>query len=122
MFNQTWKWAGEARRSDKKLGVRWYEIPVHLNQMLATFASRSSTTLTHPPRSPLATITDSLPFMYFRMGNGRHARLMADLLLMQLEGRRFEWGRESLTACERTSRTFTSRHYERLTLATASRF
>jgi len=34
MFDQTWKWAGRARRSDKNIGVRWHEIPVHLNQML----------------------------------------------------------------------------------------
>jgi fido (protein-threonine AMPylation protein) len=31
-------------------------------------------------------------------GNGRHARLMADLLLTDLTGCRFEWGRESLTS------------------------
>jgi fido (protein-threonine AMPylation protein) len=32
------------------------------------------------------------------LGNGRHARLMADLLLTQLTGKRFEWGRGSLIA------------------------
>jgi fido (protein-threonine AMPylation protein) len=34
----------------------------------------------------------------FPNGNGRHARLMADLLLTELAGRRFEWGRGSLVA------------------------
>jgi fido (protein-threonine AMPylation protein) len=28
----------------------------------------------------------------FANGNGRHARLMADLLVMRLEGERFSWG------------------------------
>jgi Fic-DOC domain mobile mystery protein B len=32
----------------------------------------------------------------FPNGNGRHARLMADLLVMRLGGERFSWGRESL--------------------------
>ena len=32
----------------------------------------------------------------FPNGNGRHARLMADLLVMQLGQERFSWGRESL--------------------------
>ena len=32
----------------------------------------------------------------FPNGNGRHARLMADLLVMKLGGERFSWGRESL--------------------------
>ena len=34
MFNQTWKWAGKPRRSDKNIGVSWYEIPVRLRQTL----------------------------------------------------------------------------------------
>jgi fido (protein-threonine AMPylation protein) len=34
----------------------------------------------------------------FPNGNGRHARLMADLLLTELAGRCFEWGRGSLIA------------------------
>jgi Fic-DOC domain mobile mystery protein B len=32
----------------------------------------------------------------FPNGNGRHARLIADLLVMQLSGERFSWGRGSL--------------------------
>jgi Fic-DOC domain mobile mystery protein B len=32
----------------------------------------------------------------FPNGNGRHSRLMADLLVMHLGGERFSWGRESL--------------------------
>src|SRR6185437_3284471 len=34
MFNQTWRWAGKPRRSDKNIGVRWFEIPAHLKHML----------------------------------------------------------------------------------------
>jgi len=37
----------------------------------------------------------------FPNGNGRHARLMADLLLTELAGRRFEWGRGSLVAANK---------------------
>src|SRR5690349_24782484 len=32
----------------------------------------------------------------FPNGNGRHARLMADLLVMQLGGKRFSWGSANL--------------------------
>jgi fido (protein-threonine AMPylation protein) len=32
----------------------------------------------------------------FPIGNGRHARLMADVLVMRLQRPRFSWGRESL--------------------------
>ena len=33
----------------------------------------------------------------FPNGNGRHARLMADLLILQLGGKRFSWGQSPLT-------------------------
>jgi len=98
MFNQTWKWAGEARRSDKNIGVPWFEIPVQLNQMLGDVRAQ----IEHRAYSPVelaARYHHRLVSIHiFSNGNGRHARLMADLLLLQLEGRRFEWGRGSLVA------------------------
>jgi hypothetical protein len=41
MFNQTWKWAGKSRRTDKNLGVSWFEIPVRLRQMLGDVRAQS---------------------------------------------------------------------------------
>ena len=33
MFDATWHWAGEFRRSDKNLGAPWTEIPMRLYQL-----------------------------------------------------------------------------------------
>ncbi|MEP7246912.1 MAG: mobile mystery protein B [Gammaproteobacteria bacterium] len=98
MFNQTWKWAGKARRSDKNIGVSWFEIPVRLKQMLGDVRAQ----IAHKAYSPVeiaARYHHRLVTIHvFPNGNGRHARLMADLLLMELAGQRFEWGRGSLVA------------------------
>jgi Fic-DOC domain mobile mystery protein B len=95
MFNQTWKWAGQ---SDKNIGVTWYEIPVRLNQMLGDVRFQIERK-TYRPTEIAARYHHRLVAIHvFPNGNGRHARLMADLLLFELEGRRFEWGRESLVA------------------------
>ena len=48
MFNQTWRWAGRPRRSNKNIGVPWVEVP----------AGRTSV-----PASPN---TDILPGVYKR--------------------------------------------------------
>ncbi|MBS0420918.1 MAG: mobile mystery protein B [Proteobacteria bacterium] len=97
MFGQTWKWAGEARRSDKNIGVRWYEIPLHLNQMLGDVRAQIEHKA-YPPVEIAARYHHRLVAIHvFPNGNGRHARLMADLLLTELANQRFEWGRESLT-------------------------
>ena len=34
MFNQTWKWAGKFRTSDKNIGCDWTLVAVKLNQLL----------------------------------------------------------------------------------------
>jgi fido (protein-threonine AMPylation protein) len=59
MFNQTWKWAGRPRRSDKNIGVTWIEIPASLRQMLVTFALKSSIELMNRLKSLSATTTAS---------------------------------------------------------------
>ena len=96
MFDQTWKWAGEARRSDKNIGVRWYEIPVRLSQMLGDVRTQVKFKA-YPPFEIAARYHHRLVSIHiFPNGNGRHARLMADLLLLDMMGKRFEWGRQSL--------------------------
>jgi Fic-DOC domain mobile mystery protein B len=105
MFNQTWRWAGKARRTDKNLGVSWFEIPVRLRQMLGDVRAQ----IDHRAYSSVeiaARYHHRLVAIYvFPNGNGRHARLMADLLLTELADQRFEWGRGSLvTATELRAR------------------
>ncbi len=34
MFGETWKWAGEFRKSDKNIGVDWLKISVELRKLL----------------------------------------------------------------------------------------
>jgi Fic-DOC domain mobile mystery protein B len=96
MFDQTWKWAGEARRSDKNIGVRWYEIPVRLSQMLGDVRVQIDHKAFSPTEIAARYHHRLVAIHIFPNGNGRHARIMADLLLMELAGRRFEWGRASL--------------------------
>jgi len=98
MFNQTWKWAGKARRSDKNIGVRWFEIPMHLKQMLGDVRVQIEKNAYAPAEIAARYHHRLVSIHLFPNGNGRHARLMADLLLTELTGQRFEWGRESLAA------------------------
>jgi len=98
MFNQTWKWAGKARRSDKNIGVRWFEIPMHLTQMLGDVRVQIDKKAYAPAEIAARYHHRLVSIHLFPNGNGRHARLMADLLLTELAGRRFEWGRGSLAA------------------------
>ena len=98
MFNRTWKWAGKPRRSDKNLGVAWFDIPVRLHQMLGDVRAQIEYKAYSPTEIAARFHHRLVSIHVFPNGNGRHARLMADLLLTEIEGRRFEWGRGSLIA------------------------
>lgn len=92
MFNKTWKWAGEFRRSEKNIGINWLHIPVKLKELCDDVQYQ----LDHESYSKdeiVVRFHHRLVWIHpFSNGNGRHARLMADLLIVQQGGVRFSWG------------------------------
>jgi Fic-DOC domain mobile mystery protein B len=98
MLGDVWRWAGEFRKSDRNLGIPFYEISVQLRQLLddttAWIQYRS-----YPPDEIAVRFHHRLVKIHpFPNGNGRHSRLMADLLVMRLGGQRFSWGSANLQA------------------------
>lgn len=92
MFNQTWLWAGTFRKSAKSIGIDWPQIAVALRNLL----DNTTYQIEHQTMS-----IDEIAVRFhhqlvlihaFPNGNGRHARLMADALIMSLGGERFSWG------------------------------
>jgi Fic-DOC domain mobile mystery protein B len=97
MFSNVWKWAGNFRQTDKNIGTSWYSIPAALKQLCddteywiknKTFADDEVAARFH---HRLVSIHP------FANGNGRHARLMADILLENvLKKPPFTWGSANL--------------------------
>ena len=93
MFSDVWRWAGSFRKSDKNLGVAWQQIPVSLRDLLDDV--RFWIHLGKDPADDIAVrFHHQLVCIHpFSNGNGRHARLMADVLLENIFGcKRFTWG------------------------------
>lgn len=96
MFGETWKWAGEFRKSDKNIGVDWLTIGVELKKLLDD-AHYQVEHASYPPDEITVRFHHRLVAIHpFPNGNGRHARLMADLLAERLGQPRFTWGSRSL--------------------------
>lgn len=96
MFGETWKWAGEFRKSDKNIGVDWLTIGVELKKLLDD-ANYQIEYASYPPDEIAVRFHHRLVAIHpFPNGNGRHARLMADLLAERLGQPRFTWGSRSL--------------------------
>jgi Fic-DOC domain mobile mystery protein B len=96
MFGETWRWAGSFRKSDKNIGVDWLRIGVELKQLLDDV--RYQVEHSSFPADELAIrFHHRLVAIHpFPNGNGRHARLMTDLLVMRLGRPRFTWDSASL--------------------------
>ena len=93
MFGQVWKWAGDYRKTDTNIGVKWYLIPIELNALLSD-VNYWILNKTYPPIEIAIRFKFRLVSIHcFLNGNGRHARLMADLLMQyQFNLPRFSWG------------------------------
>ena len=102
MFGETWNWAGTFRKSDKNIGVDWHHIGVRLRDLLNDVRYQIEYG-TYPPDEIAARFHHRLVFIHpFPNGNGRHARMMADLLVQKLGQSRFTWGSKSLTETTET--------------------
>jgi Fic-DOC domain mobile mystery protein B len=97
MFGTVWRWAGEFRRSQKNIGIDWMQVPVSLRQLFDEVNGWLEYGA-YPPDEIAARFHHRLVAIHpFSNGNGRHARLMADIVLVHLLGReRFSWGQENL--------------------------
>jgi Fic-DOC domain mobile mystery protein B len=96
MLGDVWRWAGKFRTSERNIGIDYWQIPIALRQLLDD-AKAWIDYKTYPPDDIAVRLHHRLVQIHpFPNGNGRHSRLMADLLVMQLGRERFSWGRESL--------------------------
>ncbi|MSQ73240.1 MAG: mobile mystery protein B [Betaproteobacteria bacterium] len=95
MFGETWRWAGEFRKSDKNIGVDWLTIGVELKTLLEDVRYQIAHG-SYPPDELAVRFHHRLVAIHpFPNGNGRHARMMADLLVQRLGQPRLTWGSRS---------------------------
>ncbi|HIJ69797.1 MAG TPA: mobile mystery protein B [Planctomycetes bacterium] len=97
MFCNVWKWAGKFRQSDKSVGVPWHQIHTDL-KLLCDDAKYWIDNKTFSEDEIAARFHHRLVAIHlFPNGNGRHARLMADILLEYVFKKRpFTWGKADL--------------------------
>jgi Fic-DOC domain mobile mystery protein B len=106
MFGETWRWAGEFRRTDKNIGVDWLRVGVSLRQLLDDVRFQVEHATYSPDETAVRFHHRLVAIHPFPNGNGRHARLMADLLIERLGHPRFSWGRRSLTDANDTRQRY----------------
>lgn len=96
MFDETWKWAGDYRQTEQNIGVSVHEIR---ERLMALFGDTRYwiENGTYLPDEIAVRFHHRLVFIHpFPNGNGRHARLIADMIAMKLGRPAFTWGSANL--------------------------
>lgn len=103
MYGEVWKWAGDFRKSEKNIGIKNYLIPTQLKQLLddALFWVQNNT---YEPEELAIQFKHRLVSIHcFANGNGRHSRLIADLIMEKLYNNKFfSWGSANLVKATET--------------------
>jgi Fic-DOC domain mobile mystery protein B len=108
MFGRVWRWAGKFRHTERNVGVDPYRIATDLRQLLddSRYWIEHNT---YPLDEICARFHHRLVYIHpFPNGNGRHARLATDLLLVALGQSRFSWGRTGLVTPGETRHAYVS--------------
>lgn len=97
MLGDVWEWAGEFRKSEKNIGVSWIRIDVEL-KMLLDDTKYWIENNTYPPDEISIRFKHRLVNIHcFPNGNGRHSRLMADIIIESIFGMDvFTWNNSNL--------------------------
>ncbi|NVJ47823.1 MAG: mobile mystery protein B [Cytophagia bacterium] len=92
MFKDMWRWAGEFRKTEKNIGIPWISIPIELRQ-LTDDTQFWIDNHTYSPEEIAIRFKHRLVRIHcFANGNGRHSRMMADLILESIFGKEpFSW-------------------------------
>lgn len=97
MFGDVWEWAGSYRQTERNIGIAAYRIGVELETMLGDVRYWVEHQTYNPDETAIRLHYRLVAIHPFPNGNGRHARLIADLLIEKLGGEVFSWGGGSLT-------------------------
>lgn len=92
MFGKVWRWAGSFRKSGKNIGVDWPQISAQLHTLLQDVRYWIEHK-TYSEDEIAVRFHHRLVWIHlFANGNGRHARLMTDILLKEvLKQKPFIW-------------------------------
>lgn len=92
MFDKTWCWAGNFRKTNKNIGVDWHTISTQLQNLLDDINFQIANKI-YIIDEIATRFHHRLVFIHpFVNGNGRLSRLITDIFLISQNQPRFSWG------------------------------
>ena len=107
MYADVWKWAGNFRCSNKNIGIKWTGISTELKQLLDD-TNYWINHNTYPPKEIAIRFKHRLVSIHcFPNGNGRHSRLMADIIIESIFNKDiFSWSASNMVKADNVRKTY----------------
>lgn len=97
MLSDVWVWAGQFRQSEKTIGISWHQVPIRLHQLLGDCKFWIENKTYSDEEIAIRFKHEMVAIHLFSNGNGRHSRLMADIVMKHIFKKPiFTWGYKNL--------------------------
>ncbi|PCJ65569.1 MAG: cell filamentation protein Fic [Bacteroidetes bacterium] len=109
MYGDVWKWGGEFRKTHKNIGLKWTQIGIEL-QILIDDTKYWIENKTYSPVEIAIRFKHRIVAIHcFPNGNGRHSRMMADIIIESIFGKEiFSWHKSNMVQADETRKIYIS--------------
>ncbi|CAM4271988.1 mobile mystery protein B [Zobellia nedashkovskayae] len=107
MYSDVWKWAGQFRKTEKNIGIPWTQIGLELKNLLDDTKYWIDNN-TFPPEEIAIRFKHRIVSIHcFPNGNGRHSRMMADIIMESIFGNEiFNWHQSNMVKANETRKQY----------------
>lgn len=107
MYGDVWNWAGEFRRSDKNIGIKWTQIGLELKNLLDDTKYWIDNKTFSPEEISIRFKHRIVAIHCFPNGNGIHSRMMADIIIESIFGKEiFSWHKSNMVKADETRKKY----------------
>ena len=109
MLGDVWSWAGEFRKSEKNIGVKWIMIGIELKTLLDDTKYWIDNNTFSNEEIAIRFKHRLVNIHCFPNGNGRHSRIMADIIMKSIFGKEpFSWNQSNMVKADQTRKNYIS--------------
>lgn len=107
MYADVWKWAGEFRKTDKNIGIKWTLIAIELKNLFDDTKFWIENKTFSPDEIAIRFKHRIVSIHCFPNGNGRHSRLMADIIMESIFAKEiFSWHKSNMVKADETRKKY----------------
>lgn len=107
MYGDVWKWAGEFKKSNKNIGIEWSQIGIDLKMLTDDIHYWIENRTFGQEEIAIRFKHRIVAIHCFPNGNGRHSRMMADIIMESIfKSKAFSWRESNMVKANETRKEY----------------